>query len=160
MDSPKMSDDTSCAYCGGIALEWDHVVPVRALRPDSHKEKHFQADDWVVPSCKECNDLLADRMLHTVPLRAGWLYNRYRKKYAKLMTSASWTDEELDELRGTFKLMIIETMLAQAELDHRLAHLRKIAAMSMDYMQPKYEYKTARQSRWTDEPFNSGNELG
>lgn len=133
-----MPDGTSCIYCGGIALEWDHVIPVKLLRPDSRGTKNrYQDDDWIVAACTECNDLLSDRMLHTVPLRAGWLYNRYRKKYAKLMTNAVWTDDELEELHGSFKLMIIETMLAQAELDHRLAHLRKVSAMPMDYGQKR-----------------------
>lgn len=44
---------------------------------------------------------------------------------------------ELAELSGTFKMLVIETMLAQAELDHRLAYLRKIAAMDCDYLKPK-----------------------
>lgn len=139
-DSPMQSlpipDGSLCTYCGGIAHAWDHVIPVQLLRPDS-KQNRIVSDDWLVLACNECNGALSDRMLHNVPLRAKWLYNRYRRKYSKLMSNATWTDDELDELSGSFKLLVIETMLVQAELDHRLAHLRKIAEMPSDYLQPK-----------------------
>ena len=128
-----MPDGSICIYCGGIALQWDHVVSVRALRPETYQWERFCPGDWIVLSCTECNGLLSDRMLHTVPLRAGWLYGRYRQKYAKLMGNARWTDDELDELQGTFRMLVIETMLAQSELDHRLSTLRRVAAMGMDY---------------------------
>jgi hypothetical protein len=75
-------------------------------------------------------------MLHNVPLRAQWLYGRYRRKYRKLMMAASWTDDEIEELSGAFQLLVIETRLAQAELDHRLAHLFKVSKLGPDYLRP------------------------
>lgn len=129
-----MSDGTPCTYCGGAALEWDHVISVKLLNRTGPR---FQAGDWIVPACCECNGLLSDRMLNNIPTRAGWLYQRYRTKYKKLLTNAVWSDEELDELTGSFKMLVIETMLAQAELDRRLAHLRKMAAMDSTYLQPR-----------------------
>ena len=131
-----MNDGTPCAYCGGIATEWDHVIPVALLRPStSSNVTRYQDDDWIVPSCRECNGMLSDRMLHTVPLRAKWLMTAYKKRYAKLLRNAYWTEEELEELSGSFKQMVIESMRAQAELDMRLATLKRTSLQPMDYMQ-------------------------
>lgn len=116
-------------------MEWDHVVPVALLRPSATGNvTRYQSGDWIVPSCSECNGMLSDRMFHTVPLRAKWLITAYKKRYAKLLRSAYWTEDELKELSGSFKQMVIETMRAQAELDMRLATLRYISLQSMDYM--------------------------
>lgn len=131
----SIEDGTPCTYCGGIATHWDHVVPVSALRPNS-KLHRIQPDDWIVPACQECNLQLSDRMLHSVPLRAKWLFQRYRKKYKKLMCNTSWTDDEINQLSGSFKIMVMQTMLAQAELDHRLAYLHRISLMPYEFMRP------------------------
>lgn len=128
MPERQIDDGTVCAYCGGTALRWDHVIARDLLKPGE--------SEWIVAACRECKDMLADRVLHTVPARAKWLYGRYRKKYAKLLLNASWTDEEIEELQGSFKALVLETSLVQAELDHRLAHLRMIAAKDRDYLAP------------------------
>ncbi len=133
MKTPKIDDGTPCTYCGGIATVNDHVVSVELLRPQGGTT-YYQEGDWVVPACNECNLMLSDRMLHTVPLRAAFLYKRYLDKYRKLRTTASWTDEEIEELKGTFKQLVIETRLIQAELDHRLAHLYKVKQYDSDYL--------------------------
>ncbi len=136
--NPKASieDGTACAYCGGIAEHKDHVIPVSLLRPGKRGQR-FQDDDWIVPACVECNGLLSDRMLHTVPLRASWLYKEYRRRYKKLLTAPTWSNEELDELGDGFRSFVIENMIAQAELDLRLAKLRWVSRQDMDYMHPK-----------------------
>jgi len=75
-------------------------------------------------------------VLNAVPLRAAWLYKEYRRRFRKILTSPQWSDEEINELEGAFKIHVIESMLIQAELDHRLAHLRKIGAKNSDFMRP------------------------
>jgi hypothetical protein len=127
-----MIDDTKCTYCGGIALEWDHVIPVALLRPSSIER--YKSDDWIVPSCRECNSMLSDRMLHTVPLRARYLLKAYKKRYKKVLRNHSWSQEDIDELEGSFKQLIIDTMDVQKELDCRLLHLINISRKDMDYM--------------------------
>ena len=141
MSRPPFPEEADCIYCGTIASQWDHVISVALLRPSSYaksnKANRYKDDDWLVPACVECNCALQDRMLHSVPLRAKWLYSRYRKKYQKLMLNAVWTEDDLEDMSASLRALITETMFAQAELDLRLAHLLKVANKDMDYGKPK-----------------------
>jgi hypothetical protein len=137
MKRPTIPENTTCTYCGTFATTWDHVVCVSLIRPrNNSKPDRYQSGDWIVPACNDCNSFLSDRVLNAVPLRAAWLYKEYRRRFRKILTSPQWSDEEINELEGAFKIHVIESMLIQAELDHRLAHLRKIGAKNSDFMRP------------------------
>ena len=133
MDRPEFPYGSNCVYCSAPALEWDHVI-ARAL---TQQKRVYEPEDWIVPACRDCNSLLRARAITNIPERAAWLYARYRKKYAKLLTSASWTDEETEELGENLKRLVLETKVAQAELDLRLAHLRLIASKDWGYLRPR-----------------------
>lgn len=136
---PKLPE-TTCTYCGTWATAWDHVVPVAALRPEAKPEDRYHHDDWIVPCCQQCNSMLSDRMLHSVPLRAKFLFEKYRAKYRKVLLSASWTEEELSEVSPSFAQYVEECQRVQNELDHRLAHLSEVLKQDSDYLRPKLGY--------------------
>lgn len=117
----RIPEGAECAYCSGVAIGWNRVI-ARA--------------DWFVPGCLECNQMLADCALTSVPLRAAWLHRRYRKRFKQILTGTFWDQDEIEELRGGLKALVVETKSAQAELDCRLTRLGIVAGFHWDYLRP------------------------
>ena len=114
-----------CTYCGGLERPTrDHVVPEAIKR--NGKGKRFDIGP-IVPACHECNSLLGDRYLLTVRERAAYLLRRYRARYARLLATPEWTDEELDELGDRLRRVIIGAQMERADVLRRLNHLRLVA---------------------------------
>ena len=122
-----------CAYCGETATSRDHVIPVCVLRPQARRHT-FHANDWLVPSCHECNLTLGAVLLLTVPDRARYLFKVYSKRWRKLIKSPVWTDYEISQLTGHFQRRVQALSIVIATANKRLDHLDLVSEMDDDYM--------------------------
>lgn len=77
----------------------DHVI-ARAMRDAvqlrwPHLAHRF---DETVAACTECNSLAGAKLFITVGAKRRWLKKRLRVRYAKLLASPTWTEEEIEAL--------------------------------------------------------------
>jgi hypothetical protein len=117
-------DKTKCAYCGDIRECVDHCPPllytssvgVKALASAAIPLKTF-------PCCNTCNRLLSDIDLLTYEDRLAYLY---RKTQNKLDGKTLWSKDEIDELKGNLKKMVLARQLEiRRELISRLRGMEK-----------------------------------
>jgi hypothetical protein len=80
----------------------------------------------VVECCKECNSTLGAVPLFNTNERAAYLYEKYTKKYRKLLRSPKWTDKELEEMSPFLKKTIIATQEHKAFINARMVNLYKL----------------------------------
>lgn len=58
----------ACTYCGEPADTQDHVIPTSVLKSKK-----------TVPACQNCNGILHNRLVLTVPARAAYVAERLQK---------------------------------------------------------------------------------
>lgn len=131
--TPDLPEGTACAYCSATALCWDHVIPVD-LFPG---RRRYSRDFWLVPSCEECNRTLGFKPILNVPDRVRLILSKYGPRYRKLLQSARWTIDELDELGPSLRSSILAAELERSLADQRLTHLKVVANKPEDYLRPK-----------------------
>jgi len=101
----KMTKAYPCSYCGDkYADTLDHVVPHSYNHV--HNKRSYDKK-LVIPCCKECNTILSNKLFFTIGERASHLSVKYTKKYKKLLSLPSWSEEELEEVKGSLKEKII-----------------------------------------------------
>lgn len=85
----------SCAYCGERAVCLDHVIPRAFLSPAKRtgKEPGFR-----VPSCKQCNSILGDRIFKNLVERKAFIHDRLEVKLEKWAYCEEWTEKEMKKL--------------------------------------------------------------
>ena len=88
--------ETRCTYCGEPSDTSDHVVPVSVAEVSRDRAKWTRKH--VVPCCRECNNLLGNVYLLTVWQRAGYLVEKLETRYKKILKTAEWDPEDLEEL--------------------------------------------------------------
>ena len=76
-----------------------------------------------VPSCRECNTLLNDKMYTTIADRAAYLFNRYHRRYKRLLAFDPWTEEELRQMSQNLRDSILTKTKEQEWLKDRLEFL-------------------------------------
>lgn len=135
MAKPKLPAFATCTYCGDPAYGWDHVIPVSRSRHIRNASR-FGPDDWRVPACMDCNSSLCDRPFFDVPSRAGYVLSRVKVRFAKLLKTPDWDDEELMEMGSNLRASILDTQREKARVELRIAHLRVVAAKDQDYLRP------------------------
>lgn len=81
-----------CIYCGNWSSCRDHLLPRPWTGPDYRKQVP------TVPSCQECNLILADRVIPTITERAEYIAAKLRIRYKKLLEMPAWSDKSLLEL--------------------------------------------------------------
>lgn len=79
-----------CVYCGRFADTNDHV-PAKCYAVQIGTRA-------IVKACSECNSLLGAQPLHTVEERRKWLKAKYEKRYASILSTPDWTEEEIKTL--------------------------------------------------------------
>jgi len=95
-----------CTYCGDPATVTDHVIPVsylaRLVDPQIDHPR-LQRGLIVVPACADCNGLLGPFVAFSIEDKRAELKRRLRRKYARLLGTAEWADDELGELGGSLR---------------------------------------------------------
>src|SRR5690554_2344513 len=104
-----------CTYCKDTGDTLDHVVPVSFNATSRKKVKFNKAD--VVPCCGDCNNLLGNVFLHTVGSRAGFLAEKYKKRFKKLLKSPDWSEEELLELGESLSKTLRQANILKKEIE-------------------------------------------
>lgn len=105
--------EIQCSYCGVHANALDHIRPVSYDHVDRKKVKYGK--DLTIPVCNECNSTLQNVWLLTISERAGYLIERYNKKYKKILNQPDWEPWELEEL-GKNMLQIVTSNLNKKKL--------------------------------------------
>lgn len=111
-----------CAYCHEIATTMDHVVP----KSCSGQLGNLFNRDVTVPCCNTCNVLLGTYSRSEVHVRAGYLVDRYRTKYAKVLRFPSWSDEELEEMGTRLRTEILRRRAQKESLLKKLKTLEDV----------------------------------
>lgn len=123
-----------CSYCGtNFSIVRDHVIPNSYLRSNYRK---FEGD-WIILSCRECNGILSDRLLFSVPERAAFILKRIEVKYKKIIKFPDWTEWEFEDVAENLANSIRATMDHKAELLDRISHLNLVSGYDFDYMRPE-----------------------
>lgn len=118
-----------CEYCGALADTLDHVVPlsVSGHRRGGHQGGRVNGHARV-RCCRECNCLLGNRYLLSVPDRAGYLVEALQVRYARLLDAAEWSDEELAKLGPNLRKKIRLDCMKATEARRRIKHCRYVAS--------------------------------
>lgn len=107
--SPKEGEH--CAYCGILATDKEHVVPLSHLK--KLEEMKLQGFDVkipeykIVPACHECNLIALDKVFDNFKDKKAYIKKELRRKYRKFVNAPDWTDQEIEELEGELKKYVI-----------------------------------------------------
>lgn len=114
-----------CSYCGEFAETYDHVVPVSY----KHVTRKLEVGNKeAIPCCCECNTTLGNKFFHTVSTRAGYLLKKYKKRYAKVLNTPDWEEDELEEMGDSMRRSIVARLDMRGILKERLMHLKDTQA--------------------------------
>lgn len=129
MAQPSRCEDenlTPCRYCGMPADSIDHVIPqslVSAARCSGHPEwarEIVKARIETVPSCRQCNAVLGDRVFPTVADRKAAVKAYLRRKYRKLLSAPAWTPEQSGVLGPRLRQFVQNQQAIREEVEARL----------------------------------------
>ena len=110
-----------CTYCGIPANALDHIIPV--LYTETSRKNAKYTKETTVPCCNECNLILSSNWLPSISERAGYLIEKYNKKYKKLLSRPDWEDWEINELKGNLKRKILSNIENKKIIQERLKFL-------------------------------------
>ena len=104
-----------CIYCGLPADTRDHVPPLNRVEDYQHiglaQEFYLK-----VPSCKQCNSLANEHLQDSIFDRIEFVKDKLARKYARLLKSAHWTEDELEELGPVLRSQVREAHV-KAEIE-------------------------------------------
>ena len=90
--------DNRCIYCGDVSDTVDHVPCLDALYCLG---SGFFEDVGIVPqkfpACRECNSFLGNIFLHKLHQRGHYIHDKFMKKYAKILGTPAFSQEEIEE---------------------------------------------------------------
>lgn len=96
-----------CYYCGMPADTTDHIPP-QVVRPKLIELRLQSRYPFVeVYACRECNTLLSDRTLWTPATRKAFIKRALKRRYARYLRVADWTDAEISHLGPTLQRTVI-----------------------------------------------------
>ncbi len=85
-----------CAYCGDVATQIDHTVPVSFLNQKPEIGRMFNL--MKVHSCTECNCMASDFLQQTFFERRLFISGGFIRKHKKQLRTANWSDDEIAEM--------------------------------------------------------------
>lgn len=108
-----------CVYCGMPARGHDHFVPksVVAVMLSVGLEVSGRV---LVPCCHECNTLARNNVFATIAHKRKYIGDKLRKKYARVLSSPTWTREEMQEVSWSLQTTIIAGEVLREILHRRL----------------------------------------
>ena len=129
-----------CSYCGDPADSLDHFIP--HIRNRTHSLKSFKRSE-VIPSCRECNTLLGEKLFESIGGRAGYLHTKYQTRYSKIISMPEWGNEELEELGYNLRSMVEQEIKTKKDVLRRVEHCLYISRLS-----PSSEEVWASHDEW------------
>ena len=117
-----------CVYCGQSPETKDHVPAVStawAFGTDYFRSRGIPL--LVYPSCQECNSTLgAFSSRFDLKGRAIYVYEKYRKKYARVIEQLEWEEEELEELDYSLRSYIERSEMIRRWMECRFRFMEEI----------------------------------
>lgn len=114
-----MSKKKHCVYCGDWYQCRDHIIPI-SYNQNYRNYKHGDT----VSCCSICNLLAGDSVHFSIISKAKYLYQKYSKKYKKVLKFPKWTNQELIELDYSLSNIII-----------RRQHLKKLIILKLENLE-------------------------
>ena len=134
-----------CTYCGREGDEDEHVIPLSYLGERRLSKENGQ---WVVQSCRTCNQLGCDSIFFTIPDKAQFILSEYQRKYRKVLGTPNWSDDELADLSYELRTMIEGHITAKSILIEKIKHLEMIGGYGDDYLMP--DFIKSKYKEWKD----------
>jgi len=134
-----------CYYCG---LEnpntLDHTIPVSYYSSEPVRKKGRKASHKdrvpLVDCCSECNTALSNKLFFDVRDRAGYLKEKYLKKYKKLLNSPNWDEEDLEDLGWSLRTTVKNSIRLKENIQNRLTSLDMVKDLPYDpFLEEKEE---------------------
>lgn len=122
-----MTSRCACYYCADIATCEDHVIPHSLLHRKGMRRQGWEID--TLPSCRECNQVLASRVTDTLAERKAHLAREIRKRYAGHLGGTPWTPEELATVSVNLLGHALEFNRVRELVRQRLAHLLEVVSI-------------------------------
>ena len=117
-----------CVYCCQSAETKDHVPAVStawAFGTDYFRSQGIPL--LAYPSCQECNATLgAYSRRFDLKGRAADVYEKYRKKYARVMKQREWEDDELEELDYSLRSYIERFEIIRSWMERRFTFIEEM----------------------------------
>jgi hypothetical protein len=112
---------TPCFYCGLQATCEDHSYPLMALSQLlAEGQPPAKRQLTIVPSCHECNGILADHLFPNQSARKRFIKKRLRQKYQRIFTLPTWEEAEIRELGTTLQVYVRQGVDLKKLLNERL----------------------------------------
>ena len=116
----KIKNDGVCVYCGEIATQEDHFVPLAAVVMLLATE--FRVKGRVIlPSCAECNRIAGDSVFPTVAAKKRFIHRQLVAKNIRLLAAPDWSDAQLSQLGDSLKQRTLASLARRKRLIARLA---------------------------------------
>ena len=108
-----------CIYCGEPGLDADHVPPVS--RVAEYRKLYGEPSYLCARACSGCNSLLGSSLQPDIFARIDALKARLRRRYADILATPSWTDEELTHLHGWLQTYVMSEETKRRRILARIA---------------------------------------
>jgi|TARA_R100001463_G_scaffold5148_1_gene18003 NMD protein affecting ribosome stability and mRNA decay len=110
-----------CHYCGVSADTVDHVPPLSCYED----AKIYSNIDFVkIPCCRECNSLAGNKFHLNIFERNEFLFNRYKKRYKKLLNMPTWDKKDLKELGSSLRKKIKNDLNRKNIIEERINFIK------------------------------------
>jgi hypothetical protein len=108
-------DEGVCVYCGDMATEWDHVVPVSfaGWARDMGRECSGRL---LAPSCRECNGIASNRVFGTIGEKREFIHGELKRRH----DHTEWHSDEIAELGPMLAAYIRAGLRNKERLQQRL----------------------------------------
>ena len=119
--------DKICYYCGMPASTKDHVIPKAILKTfdiqfnSESLHQYIKNRTLLVPSCRECNNLLGATIQESLTARKAYLKKKLKQRYKKVLKMPKWTEEELNQMGKNLRSSIIASMNEKELIKKRIA---------------------------------------
>ena len=126
---------TICYYCGLRNPDTlDHTIPVSYYSSEPVRKKRSSYRDRVpiVVSCRECNSTINSKLYFDVRDRAGYIKEKYIKKYKKLLDSPDWDEEDLEDLGWVLRSTVENSIRLKENIQDRLVSLDVLRDLPYD----------------------------
>lgn len=112
-----------CYYCGLLADEIDHSFPLIYLHGLLKAGEYVPHSRLIiVPSCHECNGILASHVFPNLSMRKRYLKKRLRGRYRKLLSMPDWSESDYKEMSPRLIENIEMHLVKKKLIQERLAY--------------------------------------
>ena len=111
----------TCFYCGEPADCIDHTIPYSWFRDTKTSgQRQQESVGFMTYSCRECNQILGDKIFPTIQDRLLYVHKHLRKRHKKEM-NVVWDNEDLSTVSGRLQEYINQQNNLNLKIRTRLA---------------------------------------